>query len=338
MEKEFNPLISIVIPVYNGANFISEAIDSALAQTYKNIEILVVDDGSSDNTGEIVKRYGSAVKYFPKENGGVSTALNFGIENAKGEYLSWLSHDDFYHSDKIEKQIKILAGLSEEERKSTVLYSSFEEMNEDKNVYDKFEPQKKYSIKKLNNSFWPVIAGLINGCTVLFPKSCFEQIGNFNPELRYTQDSDFFFRLYPKFKLLFHPDITVISRKHKEQGGQLKNERIVKEDNDLYINMVNKINVEQRIEISGSEIGFLKEVLDIVYGLKYIYAAKYIEEKIKKIEIEKQVVSMNKFKKMLVKLYSKLPMSKQLLGVQKRQSEINKKLDFILERLQNPPK
>lgn len=338
MEKEFNPLVSIIIPVYNGANFISEAIDSALAQTYKNIEILVVDDGSKDNTGEIVKRYGNSVKYLPKENGGVSTALNFGIENAKGEYISWLSHDDFYHSDKIEKQIKILSGLSEEARKNTVLYSSFEEMNEDRNVYDKFEPQKKYSIKKLNNSFWPVIAGLINGCTVLFPKYCFEQIGNFNPELKYTQDSDFFFRLYPKFKFLFHPDITVISRKHKEQGGQLKNERIVKEDNELYINMVNKISVVQRIEISGSEIGFLHEVLDIVYGLKYIYAAKYIEEKIKKIEIEKQLVSINKFKKLLVKIYSGLPMSKQLLGVQKRQIEINKKLDFILDRLQNPPK
>ena len=80
-----NPLVSIIIPVYNGSNFMREAIDSALAQTYPNIEILVVNDGSTDNTREIALSYGDKIRYFEKENGGVATALNLAIREMKGE-------------------------------------------------------------------------------------------------------------------------------------------------------------------------------------------------------------------------------------------------------------
>ena len=86
-EDKFNPLVSIVIPVYNGENYLKEAIDSALAQTYKNIEVIVVNDGSSDKTDEICKSYGSKIRYFKKENGGVSTALNLGIEKMASIFL-----------------------------------------------------------------------------------------------------------------------------------------------------------------------------------------------------------------------------------------------------------
>ncbi len=77
----FNPNVSIVIPVYNGANFLAEAIDSALMQSYNNIEVIVVNDGSCDDgkTEAIANSYGNRIRYFHKENGGVATALNLGI-------------------------------------------------------------------------------------------------------------------------------------------------------------------------------------------------------------------------------------------------------------------
>ena len=111
---QFNPLVSIIIPVYNGSNYMCEAIDSALAQTYKNIEIIVVNDGSDDagKTEEIARNYGNKIRYICKNNGGVSTALNTGIANMKGLYFSWLSHDDIYTPDKIEKEICALSRLA----------------------------------------------------------------------------------------------------------------------------------------------------------------------------------------------------------------------------------
>ena len=99
----YQPKVSIIIPVYNGSNFLTEAINCAIAQTYKNIEIIVVNDGSKDNgaTEEIALSYGDKIRYFYKENGGVSTALNFAFTKMTGEWFSWLSHDDVYEPNKI---------------------------------------------------------------------------------------------------------------------------------------------------------------------------------------------------------------------------------------------
>ena len=104
------PKVSIIIPVYNGSLYLEEAIETAINQTYDNIEIIVVNDGSNDNnkTRLIAEKYKNKIKYFEKENGGVSTALNLGIKKMTGSYFSWLSHDDKYKPDKIEKQIKYL--------------------------------------------------------------------------------------------------------------------------------------------------------------------------------------------------------------------------------------
>lgn len=103
-----NPLVSIVIPVYNGSNYLAQAIDSALGQTYPNCEVLVVNDGSDDGgaTAELALSYEEKIRYFEKENGGVATALNLGIRQMRGEYFAWLSHDDLYKPEKIELQVK----------------------------------------------------------------------------------------------------------------------------------------------------------------------------------------------------------------------------------------
>ena len=104
------PLVSIVIPVYNGSKYLGEAIDSALEQTYKNIEIVVINDGSKDNgkTRAVAKSYGDKIRYYEKENGGVSSALNYAIKMSKGQFISWVSHDDKILPEKIELQIEFI--------------------------------------------------------------------------------------------------------------------------------------------------------------------------------------------------------------------------------------
>ncbi len=107
---EQTQLVSVIVPLYNAEKYIEETMESILNQTYKNIEIVIVDDGSKDQSSSIVKnfkkKYPEQIKYILQENQGVSVARNTGIENANGEYISFLDSDDLWHSTKIEKQME----------------------------------------------------------------------------------------------------------------------------------------------------------------------------------------------------------------------------------------
>lgn len=103
----YNDTVSVIIPCYNHGHFLTTAIDSVLAQTYKNIEIIVVDDGSSDNTKEVAQSY-NGVRYIYKENGGLSAARNTGIAESKGEYLLFLDADDWLYPDALEVNLQYL--------------------------------------------------------------------------------------------------------------------------------------------------------------------------------------------------------------------------------------
>ena len=96
------PLVSVIIPAYNYEEFIACAVKSAIGQSYSNVEVIVVDDGSTDGTADEVKKFGSSVRYFLKENGGLAHARNFGIEKSKGDLLLFLDADDELESDAIE--------------------------------------------------------------------------------------------------------------------------------------------------------------------------------------------------------------------------------------------
>ena len=190
MINNFTPRVCIVIPVYNGANYLSQAIDSALAQTYSNLEILVINDGSSDDgaTDAIAKSYGEKIRYFNKPNGGVSSALNLGIEKMKGEYFSWLSHDDLYEPSKIEKEIEALAKV--ENRDNTIVCCS--DILVDSKGNKIFHPSKQlggyFEGSELFDRFFSSHLN-INGCTLLIPRSAFVRFGGFS-RFRYIQDTE----------------------------------------------------------------------------------------------------------------------------------------------------
>lgn len=219
----FNPLVSIVIPVYNGANFMREAIDSALAQTYKNVEVIVVNDGSKDDgaTDKIALSYGDRIRYIKKENGGVSTALNSGIMNMKGEYFSWLSHDDLYTADKVEKQVELLSHYQDPD-----LVALCVERQVDKNT--EFLPYRasKRFVNGIVVSGEDVVVslfekGTFNGCALLIPKIAFDECGGFDEGLRYAQDAYMWLKIFLSGrKLIFKDDVGVYSRIHDNQLTQ----------------------------------------------------------------------------------------------------------------------
>lgn len=100
------PLVSVVIPFYENKKWLVEAIDSVIKQTYKNLEILVINDGSTENIDEVKKKYGEKIKIFNKENGGPSSARNFGIEKSNGKYIAFLDSDDVWFPNKLKKQVE----------------------------------------------------------------------------------------------------------------------------------------------------------------------------------------------------------------------------------------
>lgn len=215
------PLVSIIIPVFNGGDYLREAIDSALAQTYAPIEVLVVNDGSADGgvTAGIAAEYGDAIRYFEKENGGVSSALNCGIRNMRGAYFSWLSHDDVYEPRKVEAQV---AALPEEGGK-VLVYCNFSTIDQNSapmpDTKNGCRPQKDLSPREALHQV--LRHGSLNGCGFLIPREAFDECGGFDETLRYAQDALMWYRLFSAgWSVRVVPEALVRSRVHANQQTQ----------------------------------------------------------------------------------------------------------------------
>lgn len=103
-----DPAVSVVIPAYNRAHCVAAAVNSVFAQTFKDVEIIAVDDGSSDGTGEVLEKFGGSIRLIHQDNHGVSSARNAGIRAARGKWIAFLDSDDQWHADKLERQIAAL--------------------------------------------------------------------------------------------------------------------------------------------------------------------------------------------------------------------------------------
>lgn len=186
MEK---PLVSIVIPLYNGSNYVAQAIDCALAQTYPNIEVIVVNDGSSDHGAgrDICLSYGDKIRYFEKENGGCSSALNFGIKEAKGAFISWLSHDDLYDPNKVETQIGYYEKYDLNPR-TTLVSNPGRLINENADPIYRPNRVKRQRLDS-REMFAYILFGIgFHGCGLLIPKAFFEMGLSFREDMRFVLD------------------------------------------------------------------------------------------------------------------------------------------------------
>lgn len=229
---KYTPKVSIVIPAYNASNYLSQAIDSALAQSYQNIEIIVVNDGSTDDgkTEQVALRYTDKIKYFAKENGGSSSALNVGIQNMSGEWFSWLSHDDLYYPNKIQEEIDFLndlihKGVSERQLYKHILFGAADLIDGDGNLIrkeskknlDRTDKKINCSRGTLNLIAIPTQDGF-HGCSCLIHKAAFEEVGMFDETLRLLNDVDLWFRFYTnEYVVHFIPKVLVCGRVHAKQ-------------------------------------------------------------------------------------------------------------------------
>jgi glycosyltransferase involved in cell wall biosynthesis len=243
--------VSLIIPVYNGSNYLANAINSALSQEYKELEIIVINDGSTDNdkTKEIALSYKDRIRYFEKENGGVASALNLGISKMDGDYFSWLSHDDLYKPNKISSQINYLLD-SKLNSKNVILYSDFSLMNENGGIFWNSDLSSS-----LNYSFrmWLTLFSQLNGCTLLIPKAAFDKIGGFDESLKHTQDYDLWSRLSYQYDFVYVPINLVESRQHSEQDSRKLNHFAFEEVSKLKSGFVRGLNKSDFLSIKNTK-------------------------------------------------------------------------------------
>jgi len=206
------PKVSIVIPVYNGSNFLREAIDSALNQTYQNLEVLVINDGSNDDgkTESIALSFGNKIRYFSKENGGVASALNFGIRQMTGEWFAWLSHDDLFSKNRIEEDINIINNNLD----AKIIFCKTAVIDENGKLIN----EVSYPINKVTNPREALLLSGVDMCAMTIHKSCFDEIGFFDEKNRTTQDTQMSLLLSSRFHYYLNNKSTSYRREHKERG------------------------------------------------------------------------------------------------------------------------
>jgi len=206
----FTPKVSVVIPTYNHAWYLPKAIDSVLIQSYPNLEVFVIDDGSTDGTAELVKTYGSKVNYIYKENGGTPSALNLGLSLVTGQYVCWLSADDAMIGEKVSKQVSLMEG----DPNLGFSYTSFVVINasgeKQYDVHSAYFSDKKEMVTKLMEGCF------INGSSVMMRGSALEKIGNFDEGLPQAHDYDLWFRFLREYACGFLEEPLLAYRWHGE--------------------------------------------------------------------------------------------------------------------------
>lgn len=253
------PLVSIIIPTYNRAQFIAAAIHSIIHQTYTNFEILVIDDGSGDNTKNIVQSFNDVrIFYFFQQHNGRSSARNLGILIAKGKYITFLDSDDLYLPEKIEKQVEYL----ESNLQYSMIYSSAQ-------CIDEQGSQLNYTYQAIDSGwiyekiayFLPVTIILP---TVMVRKEIFQEIGAFDEKMDRFEDVDMWRRISKKFMIYAMPDVTCLIRTHSDNHIKNQNpekiiesleyykKKILREDNHISTAQhENKINILYEYYISA---------------------------------------------------------------------------------------
>lgn len=209
------PFISVIVPTYNQAQYLGEALDSLRGQTYEYWEAVIVNDGSTDNTKEVIAKYEQLdlrFRHFHKKNGGVASALNEGVRNSKGEWICWLSSDDLFERDKLEVHKNAIEANPEIKFFHSHFYYLVEETNTKTEPGLWFPlPEDEYQVSRF------FLGNYVHGNAVAIHRTVFDEVGLFDETLRQAQDFDMWLRVSAKFRSHFINKRTCVTRLHKGQ-------------------------------------------------------------------------------------------------------------------------
>lgn len=261
-----DPLVSIAMPVYNGAPHFEAALASAVAQTYSNIEIIVVDDGSTDGgyAERLAASAGPKVRYFYQENQGVAGALNRAVQEMAGDIFCWLSHDDLYLPEKTRRQVDYFRRLGSPR---ALVFSDYDLIDDSGRVIRRISANKDLLRR---SPMFALLTGSINGCTIFAPIDVMRQARPFDPQYRYAQDYRFWNDLLRRHEFLHQPECLIQYRIHPKQGSN-KPEAIAEGD-DVWTAMISDRTSIERAQMAGSDQRFYEFMAAHLSGSSYKYA------------------------------------------------------------------
>jgi len=241
------PRVSVILPCYNGARWISQAIKSVLAQTYKDFELLVIDDGSTDNSREIVSSYlhDGRVRYIYQENRGFSGAINRGIKESKGDFIGFIGQDDLWLPYKLELQMRYFS----KHRNVDLVHSSYFVIDSEgrvigiRNVGIPNVSSKRELIEEL------FLRNFIGFETVLVKKRCFDEVGFFDERMVGFSDHDMWIRIAGKFNICGYIRKPLVKKRiHESQLSKVRMGDVFKDEFLLVKKAVDQYPFLKRIE------------------------------------------------------------------------------------------
>lgn len=192
------PFVSVIIPVFNAEKFIAKSIASVLKQTFSNFELIVIDDGSSDQSVKVIREFQDVrIKLYSQSNSGQCKALNFGLANATGQFIKFLDADDYLNPVHLEKLVELIASLDEKQAERTLVLSRWQRFSGEDNLFPIVDRPEwgnnrpmDFIVKALGNG-----PDMLPGWQWLIPKKLIERVGSWNENLGLGNDFEFSVRL-----------------------------------------------------------------------------------------------------------------------------------------------
>jgi len=175
------PLISCVVPVFNGERYLGEALESIFKQSYQSLEIIVVDDGSTDGTAAVMDHYAGQVRFLRQANSGTAAARNLGLKAATGEFVAFLDADDLWHTEKLERQMARFHARPELDYCVAHVQNFW--------VPELIEEERRFRDHRISKA----LPGYSTG-TLLVRRTLFDIVGLFNPTINHADDTEWFLR------------------------------------------------------------------------------------------------------------------------------------------------
>lgn len=204
------PKISVVIPTYNYGRFVAEAIESALGQSLTPLEIIVIDDGSTDDTGTVVQAFGDRVRYIGQKNAGVCAARNRGVAESGGELIAFLDADDIWEPEKLEQQVAIFA----EDPEIGMVHCAMREFDSATGETVAFRTKGLAGQVADDLLLMEEPAVNVSGSSVMVTRAAFDDVGGFDTRMKCGEDWDFCYRVARKYKVGFVSEPVLNYRRH----------------------------------------------------------------------------------------------------------------------------